>query len=777
MVAEDAGLWRALQPLRSVAVWLMTGAHPDDEWSGFLAWLAYARGVRTLYASTTRGEGGQNALGPERGRMLAALRSREMELAAREIGLAVRWLGAGPAHGLRDPMIDFGFSRSGEDTRRRWGAAALRARLVRLIRTERPDAMSPTFLDVPGQHGHHQAITAATRDAIALAADPAFVLPGCYLPAWQVAKFYLPAFSGAGGSYDDELPPPPLTVAVDLGEHCEALGLNWAQIGERSRRWHASQGMGRDLPDGPRRFGLHLAAGIPDRTLPMDGLAHRLGDLAGLLPAGPAARMLRAADIEIDAALAAFPRRAETAGAAHRALALLRTLLLPAGADAIAHRVTVKRRQLAIAAAQALGISADMTYVPEKLRAGGIARLSVRVHGPATAKPRLAEDWRLTVQPDGAYELGIPAAATPFGSLRDGWDPLYADEPVGVTLHWSHAGTSATLDCDPPRPLALGPATDVSLTPRATVRRIDSTTPVVLCLTGAEPPSSWPVTDRAGNRITLAVPPGHHDFAAPGLRLDWCGTAQSGPVAIAAPAIARVLRTSIAIDAEARVGVIAGGSDETLGWLRQLDIAAEAVDDAMLAGDLARFDVLLVGIFGFGQRPALLAQRDRLMVWVMAGGSLVTLYHRPADGWQEGRTPPLHLEIGAPSLRWRVTDPTAAVHLLAPDHRLLSSPNVIATADWDGWVRERGLYFARTWDPAYTALLALADPGQTPLRGALLAAPVGKGRHTHVALALHHQFAALVPGAFRLLANLVARPDRPGARYQSAKFWKSQNLR
>ena len=129
MVAEDAGLWRALQPLRSVAVWLMTGAHPDDEWSGFLAWLAYARGVRTLYASTTRGEGGQNALGPERGRMLAALRSREMELAAREIGLAVRWLGAGPAHGLRDPMIDFGFSRSGEDTRRRWGAAALRARL------------------------------------------------------------------------------------------------------------------------------------------------------------------------------------------------------------------------------------------------------------------------------------------------------------------------------------------------------------------------------------------------------------------------------------------------------------------------------------------------------------------------------------------------------------------------------------------------------------------------------------------------------------------------
>ena len=205
--------------------------------------------------------------------------------------------------------------------------------------------------------------------------------------------------------------------------------------------------------------------------------------------------------------------------------------------------------------------------------------------------------------------------------------------------------------------------------------------------------------------------------------------------------------------------MIAGESDETLDWLRQLEIAAEPVTDAALAGgDLARFTTLLVGIFVFAQRPALRLHRDRLVAWIEAGGSLVTMYHRPGDGWDDGRTPPRRLIIGSPSFRWRVTDPGAPVTVRLPEHRLLTRPNIIGPADWDGWVRERGLYFASEWDPAYQALLEVSDPGEAPLRGALLAGTVGNGRHVHVALALHHQFTAHVAGAFRLLANLVARP-------------------
>ena len=108
-------------------------------------------------------------------------------------------------------------------------------------------------------------------------------------------------------------------------------------------------------------------------------------------------------------------------------------------------------------------------------------------------------------------------------------------------------------------------------------------------------------------------------------------------------------------------------------------------------------------------------------------------------------------------MRWRVTDPTAPVRVLAPEARLLCAPNPINSEDWAGWVRERGLYLASEWDSAYRPLLEIADAGETPLRGALLEAKIGRGSHVHVALALHHQWEALVPGAFRLLANLVAR--------------------
>ena len=87
---------------------------------------------------------------------------------------------------------------------------------------------------------------------------------------------------------------------------------------------------------------------------------------------------------------------------------------------------------------------------------------------------------------------------------------------------------------------------------------------------------------------------------------------------------------------------------------------------------------------------------------------------------------------------------------------MLNRPNRIGPEDWQGWHKERGLYFAKSWDPAYEPLLEMADPDEAPHRGSLLSAKIGKGRHTHCALILHHQLEKLTPGAFRLLANLVA---------------------
>jgi hypothetical protein len=204
-----------------------------------------------------------------------------------------------------------------------------------------------------------------------------------------------------------------------------------------------------------------------------------------------------------------------------------------------------------------------------------------------------------------------------------------------------------------------------------------------------------------------------------------------------------------------RSGYVGGGSDRVGLWLGRMGADVTELDAQALAGDLDQFDTIVVGIFAFGTRPDLAAATERLRRFVEAGGHLLTLYHRPADGWDPETTPPRPLTIGSPSLRWRTTDPAAPVTLLAPQHPLLAGPNTITEADFAGWDKERGLYFASAWDPAYVPLLAMSDAGEAPLTGALVSAVIGKGRHTHTSLVLHHQLDRLVPGAFRLLANLV----------------------
>ncbi len=154
-------------------------------------------------------------------------------------------------------------------------------------------------------------------------------------------------------------------------------------------------------------------------------------------------------------------------------------------------------------------------------------------------------------------------------------------------------------------------------------------------------------------------------------------------------------------------------------------------------------------------RPALAQNMSSIHRWIENGGHLLTLYHRPWDNWNPEIFPPCFLEIGQPSLRFRVTDETAAVTHLLPDHPLLNSPNKITSDDWLKWHKERGLYFAKAWHKDYKALLSMQDPDEEPHSGSLLSAEIGQGRHTHTSLILHHQMAKLVPGSYRLMANLL----------------------
>ncbi|WP_117192885.1 PIG-L family deacetylase [Rhizobium terrae] len=774
-------LHRKLTRLKSTVTMMNTGAHPDDERNEMLAWFRLGLGMRVIIACSTRGEGGQNALGPERLGPLGVLRSRELEEAARVIDSDVSWLGHGPA----DPVHDFGFSKDGDATFTRWGEARIVERLVRAYRMERPDIVIPTFLDVPGQHGHHRAMTRAAETAITLAADPGYETEG--LQPWNVAKYYLPAWSGGGDTYDDEVPPPDATVTVRAEGREPATGAEYGRIGEWSRYYHASQGMGHWPKQPQRAWPLHLklsAEGSKAERSILENLPASLAVLAGF-PGLPdnVAEALRSADSAIAVAIAAFPDREAIVKALTEAAGWLDIASSSAPEEFVAlhgHRVTRKQVEIDAAILDAAAILESAHADPSVISPGGAATLMVELGEGAFGRkvdvvPILPEGVSSSVQslgPERVFTLTAPSD-TPLTALYlPAWSALGGNGHAHVKVSAEIGGRTVSGAYDLAEPFSVSPAQSLTLLPDALLVPLGSkqTDWVIKAdiLGGKAPvsfkaPAGWTMKKTDGGWIASAT-----DAAKPGLiesepQIDGRPAYQITPVAyrhigrtsFRAPAALKILSLDLKLPEGARVGYVGGGADRVGLWLARMGLDVTELDAQALSGDLSRFTTIVVGIFAFGIRKDLAAATERLHRFVEEGGHLVTLYHRPSDGWDPMETPVRRIEIGAPSLRWRVTDPRSEVTVLVPDHVLLNGPNLIGPGDWRGWDKERGLYFVSRWDDAYEPLLAMHDPNEQPLKGALISGAIGKGRHTHASLVLHHQLDKLVPGAFRLMANLV----------------------
>jgi hypothetical protein len=202
-----------------------------------------------------------------------------------------------------------------------------------------------------------------------------------------------------------------------------------------------------------------------------------------------------------------------------------------------------------------------------------------------------------------------------------------------------------------------------------------------------------------------------------------------------------------------RVAYIPGAGDAIPDALRQLGVSVTLIDPEDLAiADLGAFQTIVLGIRAYEHQPEIARQNRRLLEFVEGGGTLVVQYNQYR--FSGGDFTPYPLTIARP--HDRVTDETAPIRLLAPDHPALAWPNQITAADFEGWIQERGLYFAHSWDERFTPLLALSDPGEDPLHGGLLVARYGKGTYVYTGLAFFRQLPAGVPGAYRLFANLVS---------------------
>ncbi len=817
-------LWNALTPLKHVGSFMNCGAHPDDERSHILAYLARNQGVNIMYSTSTRGKGGQNAIGTEAGDDLGAFRTEELEAAADEIPMSIQYYSAR----FGDEIDDFGFSTDPAEAEEKWGFMRIRERLVRIIRQQKPDILSPTFLDTDGQHGHHRAITRATLDAYDMAADPNSFpeqITNEGLKPWQVKKLYLSAASGRGTVYDDRDPPPDPTVSIPVGTYDHMNGATYRQIGEWSRARHLTQGMGRWREAYPEDANLHRLRCELDIPLMeqdvFDGMPKTFADLAGTVD-GELASLLNDADRHVRGAIAAFPDRT-------RVLEQLTDLgeklsdaqdALSANPEEVAHnvghRLEAKMRQLGVAYYEASGLIADILWDSDFASPGKQLTGRFNVYNASDtdfgstefavvgSNGEIADNTSASLDSWERRELSIsvniPENAGYHHPLTMNYDPITGNEAFVGKVSFNEGGFfgfggyALEKTILPANPVLVVPPVNLSWEASGLFyNRLTDGDPVQATLSvdkfteiasdveiGLEAPSGWTVMPP-----TYTVPAGElpgsskYQFTVSGptgggriemtpyaicdgkrveenvLLMDYAHIRNTCKVV---PATLAVQPIDLEIPARLNVGYVDRGSDRVYFWLQRfgVNVTMLSVDD-LKTQNLGQYDTIVIGIRAFA--ADLTATSPFLRDYVENGGNLVTQYNRTDDDWDNETTPPRSITIGTPSFRWRITDPDAVVTHLIPEHHLLNAPNKIGEADWTNWHQERGLYFPMEAAPEYEFLLSMSDHGKTPLEGALISASIGRGWHHHCSLILHHQLEHQVPGAARLLANLITPPD------------------
>ena len=863
-----AGAWQKLLKLPTTASVMHTTAHPDDEHGGVLAMLSRGQGARVSLLTLTRGESGDNAIGPELFDGLGLIRTEEVLVADRYYGVDRQYFGT---------MVDYGFSKRLEETLEKWGKDHALRDVVGIIRTERPLVLIARFQgNQRDGHGNHSAAGLVTQEAFKLAGDPeAFpeqIAAG--LRPWQPLKLYM------GGVRENE----DWTIRVDPGEYDPVLGDSYQSFARLGLSFQRSQNSGRfSQQPGPsvsyyKRLQSLVDAPAKEKTF-FDGIDTTLPGLyRALRKAAPtgAEGLLTAIDREIQSAFDTFKFNDPSAAApalAH-ALAATRAALGGLGADPdVRFMLGLKERQISGAIHAALGISltaiAQPAATPDAIgpfNAGPPAMPAV-VAGQAfevrtvfvnrgrveVTRPRVAienkdgnSNWAIAVA-GASSDTGVAASNQPIvrkftvtvpenatltrphfsrTSIQEarytvvdegqryqpsGDSPLEAvvryevsEVPVEIRRPVTRLDPNLPYGYDtrvlavvPPIALTLTPANAVAPIPQAQgkplnapTKRIKINVEVLNNREGKSEgtltlkvPTAWKTTpasqpfhfSRAGERALYPF-----DVVIPSLenreyRIE--ATASSGGREyhegyttirhrdletryLYGDAVASIRGVDVKIAPGLKVGYVMGVGDDVPSGLVQIGVAVRLLGEQDLAtGDLSRFSAIMTGTRAYAVREDLKTYNRRLLEYVKGGGNLIVLYNTQELVPNLYAPYPGKLSASAEE----VSEEDSPVDILAPNDQVLNTPNRITKTDFENWVEQRGSKFWDAWDPQYTPLIATWDKGQQPQKGGWLHARYGKGHYTYFAYAFLRQLPYGVPGAYRLLANLLSLNQTSGA--------------
>jgi LmbE family N-acetylglucosaminyl deacetylase len=804
---SPADIAQELRSFREFGSVLYVAAHPDDENTQLIAYLARGRAYRTAYLSLTRGDGGQNVIGPEFGDLLGVIRTQEL--------LAARRADGGRQFFSR--ARDFGYSKDYRQTLTKWDHQQVLSDIVRVIREFRPDIVITRFPPQPiPTHGHHTASAALALEAFRLSGDPkAFPEQLATLSPWQPKRILWNGW-GAGRPGSAESVPGMLHMGIDGTD--AATGRSFAELAARSRSMHRTQGFANfsvaTWGSGPKVESFQVLAGEPASKDIMDGVDTTWGRVAGGAEIGRLADDVIARFDPTDPA-ASVPELLELKGG-----------LAKVARDPV---VDEKSLQLDRILEACLGLSVETAVSQREIVPGEPVSLTttarvtsnVAVRWEAVRYPGLGREVRTgrNLVRDVPSRKGTSLALAPGTPLsgpywlrEEGTPGMFrVDDPslIGLAESPTPIPVEAVFDVGGRTLVVPGEAVFIASDPdKGAVRLRPDVIPPVSLSFGSPVELFAPGSDRkvsvevvssrpdAAGTLRLEAPagwriaPAVQDFrlraSGDRARLTFTVTAPDAPASAAISARAGIGRAhygtgrisityghippqllqpparmkAVSLDLKIRghrVGYLPGAGDSTATSLREMGYEVTELSGADLTPDkLAGLDAVVVGVRAFDTRTDLVPRLPALFGYVEAGGTVVEQYNTP-NNLQTQQLAPYELKLARDLPRYRVTDENSPVTLLEPGHPAFNEPNRIGPADFSGWVQERGLDFASEWDTGhFAALLACSDSGEAPLKGGLLVARYGRGYFVYTGLSFFRQLPAGVPGAYRLFANLVS---------------------
>ena len=802
---NSAEIVQGLRKLNTVGSVLYVAAHPDDENTRLLAYLANEKKVRTGYLSLTRGDGGQNLIGKEQGEPLGLIRTQELLAARRTDG----------AEQFFTRANDFGFSKNPEETFSIWNKDSILSDVVLTIRRFKPDVIVCRFPTTgEGGHGHHTASAILALEAFDAAADPKrFPEQLKYTQVWQAKRIFWNTFN-----FGTTNTTAPNQLKIDIGVYNPLLGKGYGEIAAESRSFHKSQGFGSAKTRGSGLEYFKLLKGDSAKSDLLEGITTNWNRLKGREKIG---KLIESCITAFNPqqpensipALVTIYQQIQAMDASDPSMAYWKTqklketetLLLACSGlwlEATAADYTGIPGQDAVITVQAVNRSNSqvklnsISFMPQS---DSSTALSLKTNELHTFKHRekLPESmpfsnpyWLNEKHEIGAYHIASPSL---IGKPEN-------DAAVKVTFRISIAGLDLNVDrglvykyTDPVkgevyRPFeVLPPATvnipekvfvftdaapkSIFLTVKANASNVNGT----LSLKGSE-----------GWNISVKNPDFKLAFKGDEAIIEAVISAAKGAkdgkleasVSINGKSYAKSIRRMeydhipyqfILSDAEAglvnidlkktgtNIGYIPGAGDDVPAALKQVGFQVTVLTDELLSNEnLSKYNAIVSGVRAYNTNDRLQVHYAKLMEYVKNGGNLIVQYNT------NNRIGPVQAKIGPYPFtisRDRVTNEKAEVSFSNAKHSALNFPNVISSKDFEGWIQERGIYFATEIDKQYETVLTMNDPNEKASDGSLIIGKYGKGNFVYTGLVFFRELPAGIPGAYRLFVNLLSLPE------------------